>query len=176
MIICWFIRETSSPVWDSGARTAGGFPEPNLRQRGFLRRSEQGCILFHRSWKPSQAQFEKLPKIFTTKSFFFCFSFLLISFFCCPPYLIYYSFSLSPYSPIFLTFSLFFFPSFLPSWRASQMDLKSFPPLKFYVLCNFYELKNSWSSLYYCFSKWFNTPRLSHFEIIKIKTSVTVKL
>ena len=53
----------------------------------------QGCRLFNRIWKPSNARFEKLPNI--SKIIFFPFPFI------CPPYLYFFSFCL------FLPFLLF---------------------------------------------------------------------
>ena len=86
--------------------------------------STQGCILFHRSWKPTHAQFPSFPKIFATKLYFFAthfalfaqhLSFVLFVFF-------------SPFSPFFVFFSFFFplhFPFYLFSWRVSKMVLKN---------------------------------------------------
>ena len=94
----------------------------NLKYHPFYFLLHQGCILFYRSWVPSQVRFEKLPLIFTTKS-----SFLLSISLFCPPYFYFLS------RPFYLPFSIFFFPSYLPSWKASQMDLKS---IRNFVLTN----------------------------------------
>ena len=81
----------------------------------------QGCILFHRFWKPTHARFEKAFKnrsllsislFFPIIPLFFVLFFVLFLFSVFP--LNFSSFS------SFFPFSLFYFPSFRPLWKASQ--------------------------------------------------------
>ena len=79
---------------------------------GTFRWMGQRWELLHLSWKPSQAQFEKLPKILTTKTSFFAHHTSIFRLF-----FVYFS-------SFFSYLSLIFFPYYLPSWKASQMDLE----------------------------------------------------
>ena len=92
-------------------------------------KSSQGCLMFHRSWKPSHAQFEKLSKNFT--DFFFLtniplFKILYIIFFF--PFL-QSNFFPPPLCRLFFPFSPFFSPSCLfPLEKLPEMSLLHPPP------------------------------------------------
>ena len=78
-----------------------------------------GCILFHRFWKPSHAQFKKASKNRNCKIIFFYFPFPIFVhhiflFLLFPSFLLIFA--------LFLPFSLFFFPPFL---KVSKFILKS---------------------------------------------------